>query len=166
MKSAEYWIERLALKKHPEGGYFRETYRSNGTIKEGCLPDRFKGTRPFSTAIYFLLRGHEFSTLHRIKSDELWHFYTGVSLTIHIIDRNSRYFQVKLGNDFDNGEVFQTVVNAGYWFGATINDPQSYSLAGCTVSPGFDFCDLELANRRKLIDLYPEHKAIIEKLTR
>lgn len=174
MKDAVYWIEKLALKKHPEGGHFRQTYRSREIIAPGVLPGRFKGGRPISTAIYYLLSGNEFSAFHCLKSDELWHFYTGTGLTIHVIDLNGTYSRIKLGNDFGHGEVFQAVVEAGCWFGAAVNsddacsysdDTRLYSLVGCTVAPGFDFSDFRIGDRKELIELYPEHRTIIEKLT-
>jgi len=165
-QNAAYWIQKLQLSEHPEGGYFKETYRSDEFIDGGHLPERFTGARSLSTAIYFLLEGTQFSAFHRIKSDELWHFYTGSSLTLYVIDPKGSLSQIKLGSDFENGEVFQAVVKAGCWFGAVVNDPTSYSLVGCTVAPGFDFRDFELGERQKLLAWYPEHKVAIEKLTK
>jgi len=166
IKNAAYWIKKLDLKKHPEGGYFRQTYISKEIIQGNALPNRFIGGHAISTAIYYLLNGNEFSAFHRLKSDELWHFYSGISLTLHVITHHGEYSPINLGNNTDNGEVFQAVVAAGCWFGATVNDPLSYSLVGCTVAPGFSFQDFEIGNRKELIELYPKHKAIIEKLTR
>lgn len=166
MQSADCWIEKLKLVKHPEGGYFREVYRCEETIPADALNGRYSGERAFSTSIYFLLRGDEVSHLHRLKSDELWHFYAGSSLTIYFIDLSGKHFTIKLGGDFEKGEVFQTVAEKGCWFGAVVNDPASYTLVGCTVAPGFGFDDFELGRREDLIELYPEHKTIIEKLTR
>lgn len=164
--SAKYWIEKLKLKKHPEGGYHREVYRSEDLIREDALPERFKGSRAFSTSVYFLLKGNDISRLHRLKSDELWHFYQGSPLTIHVIGKNGEYSQINLGNNFEKGEVSQAVVPAGFWFGAEVSDAESFALVGCTVAPGFDFSDFELGKRRELLTLYPQHKAIIEKLTK
>ena len=112
IKKAEYWIEKLNLKKHPEGGYFRETYRSDLLIEKLALPEGFPGERSISTAIYFLLCNDEFSAFHRIKSDELWHFYCGDSITSHIIALDGIYSQIKFGNNIDNGELFQVIVKA------------------------------------------------------
>ncbi|QTA93354.1 cupin domain-containing protein [Desulfonema magnum] len=165
MKNSDYWIRKLKLVKHPEGGYFRETHRSHESVAGNALPKRFDGQRSFSTAIYFLLRGDQVSHLHRIKSDELWHFYDGSAMTIHMIDPHGQYKQIRLGRDLDNGEVFQAVVENGCWFGATVDISDAYSLVGCTVAPGFDFHDFEMADRYELIAMYPEHIEIIEKLT-
>ncbi len=165
MKDATYWISRLDLAEHPEGGYFRETYRSDESIGKDALPERFNGTRSFSTAIYFLLKGDQVSHLHRIKSDELWHFYSGSPLTIHVINQHGNYNQINLGRDFDKGEACQAVVKAGTWLGATVDIPDSYSLVGCTLSPGFDFHDFEMGNREELLAKYPRHSLIIRKLT-
>jgi len=165
MKSAAYWIEKLHLKRHPEGGYFRETYTSAAKMDECCLRSGRAAPRPVSTAIYYLLEGTGFSALHRIKSDEIWHHYTGSSLTIHIIDMSGIYREVTLGKDPDKGETLQAVVPAGFWFGATVDSHSSYSLAGCTVAPGFEFLEFEMASRGELIHLYPDHRRIIERLT-
>jgi predicted cupin superfamily sugar epimerase len=166
MRDAAFWIEKLALVKHPEGGYFRETYRSDGIIPVNALPAGFEGMRCYATAIYFLLHGDDFSAFHRIKSDELWHFYAGSSLIVHVIDKDGDYHQIKLGDNPDNGETLQAVVKAGCWFGACLSVPGSYALVGCTVAPGFDFRDFEMGDGKELIRHHPEHAAIIGKLTR
>lgn len=163
---ADGWIELLKLEKHPEGGYYRETYRSDETIEKEHLPERFNGKRSFCTAIYYLLKGNDFSAFHRIKQDELFHFYDGSSLTIHVIDHSGNYSTIRLGRKIKNGEVPQATLKAGWIFGASVNDPNSYSLVGTTVAPGFDSGDFELLGRNQLIELYPRHKNIIEKLTR
>jgi predicted cupin superfamily sugar epimerase len=165
MKDAAFWIEKLDLKRHPEGGYFRETYRSQEVISKQALPGRFKGDRVFSTCIYFLLNKKGYSAFHTVQQDEVWHFYDGASLTIHIIDQQGEYCAVKLGKDIENGESLQAVVRAGCWFAAAVNNQQAYSLVGCTVAPGFDFDDFEIADRKRLVGLYPEHRKIIEKYT-
>jgi uncharacterized protein len=160
-------VDRISsLEKHPEGGYYRETYRSEETIDKEHLPERFNGSRSFSTAIYFLLKGNDFSAFHRIRQDELFHFYDGSSLTIHVIDSSGNYLEIKLGRNIKNGEVLQATIKAGWIFGASVNASNSYSLVGTTVSPGFDFDDFELLGRNQLIKLYPKHKDINEKLTR
>ncbi|MCI0453736.1 MAG: cupin domain-containing protein [Candidatus Dadabacteria bacterium] len=166
MKGAQKWIDALQLIKHPEGGYYKETYRSKEVIKQEHLPKRFSGNRNFSTAIYFLLIGHDFSAFHRIKQDELWHFYEGSSLTIHIIDQSDKYLEIKIGRNIEDGEALQAVVKAGCLFGTTVNDKNSFSLVGCTVAPGFDFEDFETPSRNELLRKYPQHKKIVEMLTR
>ena len=113
MINANYWIKKLGLKRHPEGGYFKETYRSSEVILKQALPARFNGDRVFSTCIYFLLDKKEFSAFHAIQQDEVWHFYEGSSLTVHIIDQKGEYTTKKLGRDIKNGDSFQTVVRAG-----------------------------------------------------
>lgn len=166
MKNAEYWIEKLHLLPHPEGGHFRETYRAREVIVKDALPKRFKGDRVFSTCIYYLLNRQEYSAFHAIKQDEIWHFYEGSSLTIHIIDRGGNYSAVKLGRDLESGEAPQAVVRAGCWFAAAVNNIDGYALVGCcTVAPGFDFADFEMADRNTMIERYPEHRNIIVKYT-
>ena len=165
MKSAEYWIEKLDLNPHPEGGYFKEIYKSGEYIKEEHLPERFHGRRAFSTSIFFLLAGDQVSKFHRIKSDELWHFYEGSSVIIYYFDENRKLCELPMGNNLDNGEFFQAVVPAGAWFGAALKDTASFALCGCTVAPGFDFEDFEMGDRGNLIETYPGYSSIIEKLT-
>lgn len=130
-----------------------------------ALPARFNGDRVFSTCIYFLLDKKEFSAFHVIQQDEVWHFYEGASLTIHIIDQKGEYTAVKLGKDIENGDSFQEVVRANCWFAAAVDNTETYSLVGCTVAPGFDFADFEMADREGLVELYPQHRDIIEKYT-
>jgi predicted cupin superfamily sugar epimerase len=164
MQSAAYWINHLELKKHPEGGFYKETYRSKGVIRRDSLPEQFSGTRNFSTSIYFLLQSHDRSCFHRIKSDELWHFHTGSSLTIYVLNQQGISAHL-LGMDATRGESLQIVIPANCWFGALVNEPESYVLSGCTVSPGFDFHDFEIANREALQEQHPAHADIIQLLT-
>ncbi|MFN3851062.1 MAG: cupin domain-containing protein [Spirosomataceae bacterium] len=166
MKPASYWVEKYNMQSHPEGGYFAETYRSKESISKDALPARFSGDRSYSTGIYFLLEGHHFSAFHQIQSDEMWHFYAGNPLNVYYIDFEGNLNTIKLGNNPENGEVFQAVVPAGVWFGSKPLLPDGYSLVGCTVAPAFDFADFELADRTALIGEFPQHRAIIELLTR
>jgi uncharacterized protein len=166
MTEARAWVERLGLRRHPEGGYYRETYRSEEGISGNHLPARFGGDRAFSTAIYFLLEGEDFSALHTIKQDEVWHFYEGSSLTIHVIEADGTHAAIRLGRNLGAGEEPQAVVRAGRLFGAVVNDPASFALVGCTVAPGFDFADFEMPTRDSLLARYPQHRDLIERLTR
>lgn len=163
---AREWIEHLQLAPHPEGGHFRQTYRAAEMIAQAHLPERFRGDRAFATAIYFLLAGDEFSALHRIGSDEVWHHYDGGALTVHVIDTAGRYLALQLGKNPARGESPQAVVTAGCLFGASLRDAGSFALVGCTVAPGFDFADFELPSREQLLRQYPQHGKVIERLTR
>ncbi len=166
MIDAQYWIRKLNLEEHPEGGYYRETYRSDETVGKNGLPERFGGgPRAFSTAIYFLLKGGQVSRLHRIKSDEIWHYYAGSALTLHVFDPEEGYAGFGLGIDPEKGWFPQIIVPAGSWFGATVDDRSSYTLVGCTVSPGFDFSDFTMGEKSILQQMYPRHKSIIEMLS-
>jgi hypothetical protein len=165
-ENAQYWIDRLRLSPHPEGGYYRVTYQSALTIVQDALPPGFHGDRFASTAIYFLLAQNDFSAFHRIAADELWHFYAGSGLMVYVIDREGNYFELQLGNAFEAGEVFQAVVKAGCWFASRLKDPAGFALVGCTVAPGFDFADFEMAKRSELSAAYPKHRELIEELTR
>lgn len=162
---AEELIEQLELVKHPEGGWYRETYRSDEVIQKTALPCRFANDRTVSTAIYFLLQSGDISALHRIKSDEIWHFYSGESLIVHVITPQGEYYPLNLGSNITAGETFQCVVPAGCWFGAEVSG-FGYSFVGCTVAPGFDFADFEMGNRDDLLKEFPNHKEIVQRLTR
>ncbi|MGB8013895.1 MAG: cupin domain-containing protein [Terriglobales bacterium] len=165
-KNAAYWIQKLALEPHPEGGFYRQTYQADLLLPKDALPEPFTGARPASTAIYFLLEGANFSAFHRLRSDELWHFHMGTALLVHVIEPDGLYSQIQLGNDPEAGEVLQAVVKAGCWFASEVKDGKSFALVGCTVSPGFDFEDFELAKRQELERTYPQHRQLIAKLTR
>jgi uncharacterized protein len=164
--NAAYWIHNLGLQLHPEGGYYRQTYRSDLLLPKESLPAQFVGSRPVSTAIYFLLDHPDFSAFHRLRSDEMWHFYLGGPLLVHIIEAGGELSKIHLGADPEAGEVFQAVVRAGCWFASQVRDPGRFALVGCTVAPGFDFEDFELAQRDSLAERYPQHRALIEKFTR
>ena len=163
---AKYWTDKLRLIPHPEGGHYRQTYRADLTLEKAGLPPEFEGSRPSSTAIYFLLDGTDFSAFHRLRSDEMWHFYQGGALVVHVIDADGQHSEILLGSNAEAGETFQTVVKAGCWFGSRVRDPGAFALVGCTVSPGFDFADFELGQREQLVRLYPRHRELIERLTR
>lgn len=165
IKNAQYWIEKLNLQKHPEGGYYRETYRCLDTINNDNLLLRYSGQRNASTAIYYLLCNEEFSGFHRLESDEIFHFYSGSSLTVHIINPQGDYQLIKLGNNPEDNQVLQLVIPHHSWFASAVSQPDSYSLIGCTVSPGFDFNDFTLGKKDDLIKLYPQHRTVIEKFT-
>ena len=164
--NARYWIEKLQLEAHPEGGYFRQTYRSEIVIAREALPAGFTGARAVSTAIYFLLEGRNFSAFHRLRSDEVWHFYAGAPLMVHVIDPAGKYSSIRLGRDLDAGEVPQAIVSAGCWFASHVADWSSFAVVGCTVAPGFDFEDFEMGKREELVARYPRHRVLIEGLTR
>lgn len=165
MKSAHYWIGRLNLVKHPEGGYFNEVYRSDENIEQNALPERYNGDRSIATSIYFLLKSDEFSSFHRIRSDETWHFYTGTTLELIVLGKEKKLTRHLLGQDPEVGENLQFTIPRNHWFAARVNDKNSYALLGCTVAPGFHFDDFELGNRKKLIQEFPQQKAIITELT-
>lgn len=163
--TARYWIEKLGLQQHPEGGWYKEIYRSPGVIPTDGTTD-FPANRSFSTSIYFMLAGDDFSAFHRIKSDEIWHFYDGSPAVIFSISPGGILSQHHLGRNTENNEFLQVVIPAGHWFGSKVAEQNSYMLAGCTVSPGFDFRDFEMGKRSELLKAYPQHTDIIQQLTR
>ena len=159
-------IKHLQLEPHPEGGFFKETYRSVGEIGPEYLPDSIQTNRNYATGIYFLLTHDSFSAFHKIHQDEMWHFYDGDAIRLHMISPSGVYSQVLIGRNFEAGEQPQFVVPAETWFASEVAVPDSFALAGCTVAPGFDFADFELPKRETLINKFPEHHAIISRLTR
>jgi len=164
--SASYWIEKLQLIRHIEGGSYSSTYTAGLVLPKEQLPEGFHGPRPASTAIYFLLDKNQFSAMHRIAADEVWHFYYGGPLQVYEIDASGQLTIHLLGNNPANNESFQCVVKAGSWFGAVPAPGTEYALVGCTVAPGFHFDDFELAERTALLQQYPQHAGVIEMLTR
>lgn len=163
-KSPEYWITKLELQSHPEGGYYKSTYQSTEQVTDRELLVDYEGQRLLYTSIYFLLESHDVSHFHRLKSDELWYFHAGSSLTIHVIHEDGCYGEVKLGLDLENGEVPQYLVPKNSIFGSSVMEKNTFSLVGCMVSPGFDFKDFELFTQVELLAQYPQHKEIIKKL--
>ena len=144
---------------HPEGGFYKETYRSNLLLSGESLQNGINGIRSCSTAILFLLVENSFSAFHRIKSDEVWHFYDGDPVDIHVIEPNGEYQLISLGKNALKNEVFQAVVPAGAWFAS--KSAGEYSLVGCTVAPGFDFADFELAKAELLAAEFPDQRELI-----
>jgi predicted cupin superfamily sugar epimerase len=154
--NAQYFIEKLNLEPHIEGGYFKESFVSEQNINDG---------KKLWTSIYFLLQTGDVSNLHVLKSDEMWYYHAGSSLTIYMISPNGELTTKNLGLNFEKGETPQFLVPKGYIFGSAMNE-DGFSLVGCMVSPGFTFEDFKLLKRAELLNLYPEHEVIIKKLTR
>lgn len=155
-------IEKLALEKRPMGGgYYRETYRSEKNI----MMDQ--GERPLSIAIYFYLDSDDFVAWHRLQADELWHFYSGTSITLHMINKEGVLSHARLGNPLNSDdEMPQVIVPAHTWFAAEVSCDNTYALVGCTMTPGLDFADIELGDRSVLAEQYPDCKDIVYRLTR
>ncbi|MGB0368279.1 MAG: cupin domain-containing protein [Flavobacteriales bacterium] len=164
-EKAQFYIDQLEMLKHPEGGWYKETYRAAGSIPASELGN-IGGDRNYSTAIYFLLIEGNFSAFHRIRSDEMWHFYDGDGLTIHDIGEDGIYTTHQLGLDLAGVEEPQLVVKGNHWFASEVKEGGSWCLVGCTVSPGFDFEDFEMPSRKTLIELFPQHSEVITDLTR
>ncbi len=158
------WVTKLGLTPHPEGGYYKSTYASTEHISDHELSVTFEGERKLFTSIYFLLTSEDVSHFHRLKSDELWYFHGGSSLSVHVIDENGEYQELKLGLNLEQGEVPQVLVKKNTIFGSSVKENDTYSLVGCMVSPGFDFQDFELFTQADLLEKYPQHEEIIMKL--
>ena len=157
----ENLIALLSLIPHPEGGHFKETYRSQNRVTR----DQDGLGRSASTAIYYLRRGRERSTWHRIRSDEMWHFYDGVPIRIYVLEPNGGLSILRLGNPLRHeGASFQAMVPAGRWFAAECEAPEGHSLVGCTVAPGFEFEEFEIGDGNFLKQQWPEHVELIARL--
>ncbi len=166
IESAKKFIEKLELNNHPEGGYYRETYRSDLLLPAELLHKKIKGSRNCATCIYFLLTSENFSAFHKINQDEIWHFYAGQPVTIQMIYPSGEHNSITIGLDLEK-EIFpQYVVPAHTWFAAEIQDKDAYALVGCTVVPGFDYRDFKLAGRSELLALFPQHEELITRFTR
>lgn len=161
--AAARWIRELRLAPHPEGGWYRETYRA-GDQFPGAPGAGFPAGRSLCTAIYFLLEHGNFSAFHRIRSDELWHHYDGDGADVHVIGPDGDDRRLALGRGA--GRQPQAVVPAGCWFAAEVAEGGKFSLLGCTVAPGFDFADFELADGIELAAVHAQHTPLIRRLTR
>jgi predicted cupin superfamily sugar epimerase len=159
-KTAAFWIEHLNLQPHPEGGFYKEVFRSQNKVK------RTGSSAPLSacTSIYFLLQGADFSGFHRIKSDELWYFHKGSALTIHVIDNTGEHTALEL-SDTPTGSLY-LAVPGGLWFASEIASGEGFTLVSCAVAPGFEFKEFEMADKTQLIHSYPQHLALLNRLCR
>lgn len=158
-KSAAYWIDKLKLSPHPEGGYFREFFRSQINIKAQNLPEYYARDRSGGTAIYYLMDGADFSAFHRLKTDEIWFFHEGGQLNLHFLKNDS------LETQSLSREQLVLHVPAGEWFAAEMNDISDFALVSCVVIPGFEYDDLEIGSYEKLKAIFPQHQNLIRRLT-
>lgn len=165
MKNADYYIAKLGMTQHIEGGAFKEHYRAALLLPRSALTSSHQGDRPASTAIYFLLRHGEFSAFHLLSSDEVLHFYDGSPLHVYEIDAAGLMHVHKLGRDLDSGERFSLVIPGGSWFALRCEQAGGFSLIGCTVAPGFDFQDFTLDDRAVLLGKFPQHAQLVREMT-
>lgn len=166
-KEVSELIKSFNLQRHPEGGYYARSFQAAQEVKSTDQTRYNNENRSAGTAIYFLLERNDFSAWHKLKSDELWHHYKGSAVKIHVINKQGVLTSHLLGDPtMIRGASFQIAITAGNWFAAEVIDKSSYCLVGCTVTPGFDFKDFELADRDFLSIQFPQHKSIITQLTR
>jgi uncharacterized protein len=161
------YISEFDLIPHPEGGFYKEIYRSQDILEQSAIKE-FSGERNICTSIYFMLTGNDKSCFHKIKSDEIWHFYKGTTtVLIHCIDQSGKYFNFEVG-DFNEKPCFQVVIPKNTWFASELvqKSETDFALCGCTVAPGFDFKDFDLAEREFLINQFPQHDKLIQDFTR
>jgi predicted cupin superfamily sugar epimerase len=163
MNSSAYWIQHLGLEPHPEGGFFKEIFRSSISVDKQFLPMGYSNSRRLVTSIYYLLRSGDISHFHRLRSDELWYYHYGSSVRIIIIDQEGHKQTRLLGPRIERAEHMQVIIPAGTIFGAEVIDSNSFGLFGCAVAPGFEFDDFEIYSKEDLLQAYPKHTDIIEK---
>lgn len=166
MQNADYYISRLQMTAHPEGGHYKEVYRSPEHITDAEVSFTYQETRPLATSIYFLLRSGEVSHFHRLVQDELWYYHAGSPLTVSVIHPDGSYQEHHIGPNLDAGQSLQAIIPGGSIFGSWAHQPDTFSLVGCMVTPGFDFRDFELFTTSQLLAQYPAHESIIRKLTK
>lgn len=159
-QTAEHWIKQLELNPHPEGGYYREIFRSDHKV----IRENERKQTDACTSIYYLLEGKDFSGFHRLESDELWYFHKGETIFIHVIDQSGAYNCIELG-DSGSGQL-QAVVEAKCWFAAEIPSNSGFALVSCAVAPGFNFSEFEMAVKAVLLNSFPDLKGIINRLCR
>lgn len=158
--NAAHWITKLNLQRHPEGGYYKETFRSDVTVtKQGDTK-----LKQACTSIYYLLEGKDYSGFHRIGSDEIWYFHKGVPLHIHAIDLDGVYTVYELSEGSEGN--LSVVIPAGWWFAAEVPSGDGFVLVSCAVAPGFDFSEFEMAGREALSRQYPQYAEFINRLSR
>ncbi len=166
MPTADELIRQLGLQPHPkEGGFFRETYRAAESWPASALPARYQSARSASTAIYYLLTPNTYSALHRLQSDELFHFYLGAPVRMLQLEPNGTGRTIVLGPDLHAGQQLQVIVPRGIWQGSCIEPGGAFALLGCTVAPGFDYADYESGDRQSLLTQYPAFADMIRRLT-
>ncbi len=160
-------IRMLGLEPHAgEGGYYRETYRSGGSIPTSALPDGYRGERTFGTAIYYLITPESFSTLHRVRGDELFHFYLGDPVDMLRLYPDGSSGELILGSDIASGQILQCTVPGGVWQGLRLSDGGRFALLGTTMAPGFEYEDFELGDRERLVKEYPVFRDRILRFSR
>jgi len=166
MPTAEELIALLQLQPHPkEGGFFRETYRSADRLAAAHLPGRYGSDRSASTAIYYLLTPTSISPLHRLATDEVFHFYLGSPVRMLHLGPGKEAREIILGPDVAAGHQLQVVAPRGVWQGSVLEPGGSFALLGCTVAPGFEYADYEHGQRAELTVQFPEHAEMIRRLT-
>ena len=168
MLTAERVIALLGLEPLPqEGGHFRETYRADESSARECLPPRYTGARPHGSAIYYLLRDDTFSALHRLRSDEVYHFYLGEPVETLLLYPDGRDETLILGPDIEAGQRVQAVAPRGVWQGSRLATatPGGFALLGTTMAPAYDPADFELGDRTALLAAHPRRAELIRALT-
>lgn len=153
-----YWIKHLSLQPHPEGGFYKEVFRSGIAVNRGSI------VRQACTSIYYLLEGKDYSGFHRLASDEIWYFHKGAPLCIHVINETGDYYSYEL-SDTSTGNL-SVVIEAGLWFAAEIPSSESFTLVSCAVAPGFEFAEFEMAELGVMRKLYPQHIDLLKRLCR
>lgn len=159
-QNAAYYIQSLNLLPHPEGGYYREVFRSMEVVNRVGSAD----VKQACTSIYYLLEDADFSGFHRIASDEIWYFHKGQPLIIYVIQNDGSLISHELSDE--NTGSFSVIVQAGLWFAAELKTGEGFALVSCAVTPGFDFSEFEMAKREELVLQYPQREALLTRMCR
>ncbi|MEO7214638.1 cupin domain-containing protein [Mucilaginibacter sp.] len=158
--NAAYWIEQLSLSPHPEGGFYKEVFRSRQQVNRVGADTVLQAC----TSIYYLLEGEDYSGFHKISSDEIWYFHKGAPLTVHVITTEGEHKPLQLSDQ--PGGNLSLVVPAGLWFAAEVTAKTGYTLVSCAVAPGFEFGEFEMAKKEELLTNYPGNEGLFERLCR
>ena len=158
--NATYWIQQLSLLPHPEGGFYKEVFRSQQQVNRLGADAVLQAC----TSIYYLLEGEDYSGFHKISSDEIWYFHKGAPLTVHVINAEGEHQALQLSDQPDGS--LSLVVPAGLWFAAEVPGKTGYALVSCAVAPGFEFSEFEMAKKEELIETYPGNEELFERLCR
>ncbi len=164
MHTAQYWINKLDMIPHPEGGWYHSSYTSDQTMFRHDIAGVSSSERKLWSSIYLLLESDDFTAFHRVRSEEVWYYHCGAPVKIYMISPDGDLIVEELGLDIDKGQRPQILIPKNYALGAERMD-QAFSMVGVMVSPGFDFDDIKIYDRDELLAMHPQHKALIERLT-
>ena len=165
MKDYRNVIERLNLLPHPEGGYYRRNWQSQLQAEaKDATGKSVHPIRSIGSSILYLLPSNEVCAWHRVACDEMWHYYNGSGLKMYLLNSFTGLSEHSLGMDIEKGQLPQLIIPRNTWFCGEVLDNEAYSFCGCTLWPSFSYADFELAEQHKLLDEFPAHKELINRI--